>query len=92
MSSFSEQDSIDPDNPELDYTPLRLSERAAKLGPLVSQGARSETIVSSPMFRPALLAPNAISEPAGRTHGRRRATSKQVYPSKGGVRAYSRQV
>jgi hypothetical protein len=68
MSSFSEQDSIDPDNPELDYTPLRLSERAAKLGPLVSQGARSETIVSSPMFRPALLAPNAISEPAGRTH------------------------
>jgi len=68
MSSFSEQDSIDPDDPKLDYTPLRLSERAAKLGPLVSQGGRSETIGSSPLSHPASLAPQAIGEPAGRTH------------------------
>jgi hypothetical protein len=63
MSSFSEQDSIDPDNPELDYKPLRLSERAARLGPSVSQAARSEPIGSSPMPRPTLLAPKAIDEP-----------------------------
>ena len=62
MSSFSGQDHIDPDDPELDYTPLRLSERAAKLGPTVSQAARSEPIRS---FRPA--APKAINEPARRT-------------------------
>lgn len=67
MSSFSEQDSIDPDDPNLDYTPLRLTERAAKLGPSVSQGARSEPIRSSPISRPASLAPKAISEPARRT-------------------------
>jgi hypothetical protein len=47
MSSFSEQDCVDPDDPQLDYTPLRLSERAAKLGRLVSQEARSEPIRSS---------------------------------------------
>ena len=63
MSSFSEQDSIDPDNPELDYKPLRLSERAARLGPSVSLAARSEPIESSPMPRPALLAPKAIDDP-----------------------------
>jgi hypothetical protein len=40
MGRFSEQDSIDPDDPELDYWPPRLSERAAKLGPLASQTAR----------------------------------------------------
>ena len=75
MSSLSEQDSIDPDNPKLDYTPFRLSERAAKLGPLVSQGARSEPISSSPLLLPALLAPKAIDEPARRTHNLdRRAT------------------
>ena len=68
MSSFSEQDSIDPDNPKLDYTPLRLSERAAKLGPLLSQGGRSETIASSLLSHPASLAPQAIGEPARRTH------------------------
>jgi hypothetical protein len=68
MSSLSEQDSIDPDNPKLDYTPFRLSERAAKLGPLVSQGARSEPIISSPLLLPASLAPKAIDEPARRTH------------------------
>jgi hypothetical protein len=67
MSSFSEQDPLDPDDPKLDYTPLRLSERAAKLGPSVSQGARSEPIRSSPMSRPASLAPKAIDEPARRT-------------------------
>ena len=67
MSSFSGRDSIDPDNPELGYTPLPLSERAAKLGPSVSQGARSEPIRSSAMPRPALLAPKAIDEPARRT-------------------------
>jgi hypothetical protein len=47
MSRFSEQDSIDPDNAQLDYSPLRLSERAAKLWPSVSQRARSEPIRSS---------------------------------------------
>ena len=64
MSRFSEQDSIDPDNPKLDYTPLRLSERAAKLGPSVSQGGRSEPIRSSPRSRLALVAPEAINKPA----------------------------
>jgi hypothetical protein len=39
MSRFSEQDPIDPDDPELDYTPLRLSERAAKVSiPRQSRG------------------------------------------------------
>jgi hypothetical protein len=66
MSSFSEQDPLDPDDPKLDYTPLRLSERAAKLGPSVSQGARSESIRSSSMSPPASLAPKAINEPAMR--------------------------
>ena len=51
MSVFSEQDPLDPDDPELDYTPLRLSERAAKLGLSVSQGARSGAIRSSPFAR-----------------------------------------
>jgi hypothetical protein len=53
MSSFSEQDPHDPDDPELDYTPLRLRERAAKLGPYLSQRARSEPIRSPPIPRPA---------------------------------------
>jgi hypothetical protein len=52
MSSFSEQDPIDPDDPELDYAPLRLRERAAKLGPYVSQGARPEPVRSPPIPRP----------------------------------------
>src|SRR5215510_10943549 len=69
MGSFSEQDSIDPDDPKLDYTPLRLSERAARLGPSVSRAARSEPIRSSPMSRPALLAPKTIDEPARRAPG-----------------------
>jgi hypothetical protein len=67
MSKFSEHDPLDPDDPELDYTPLRLSERAAKLGLSVSQGARSEPIRSSPISRPASLDPKAIHEPAMRT-------------------------
>src|SRR5258708_1719141 len=66
MSSFSEQDPLDPDDPKLDYTPLRLSERAAKLGPSVSQGARLEPIRSSSIPPPASLAPKAINEPARR--------------------------
>ena len=64
MSSFSEQDPIDPDDPELDYTPLRLRERLAKLGPSVSQAARSEPIRSPPILRPAPPDPKAIYEPA----------------------------
>jgi hypothetical protein len=67
MSRFSEHDPLDPDDPELDYTPLRLSERAAKLGPSVSQEARSEPMRSSPMPPPASLAPKASNEPARRT-------------------------
>jgi hypothetical protein len=63
MGSFSEQDPIDLDDPELDYTPLSLRERAAKLGPYASQRARSEPISSSPIFRPA----SANNEPARRT-------------------------
>jgi hypothetical protein len=66
MSSFSEQDPIDPDDPELDYTPLRLRERAAKLGLSVSQGARPEPIRSSPISRPVSLEPEAINELARR--------------------------
>ena len=65
--SFTEQGPLDPDDPELDYTPLRLSERAAKLGPSVSQAARSEPSRSSPIPRPAALDPKA-------TNGRARHT------------------
>jgi len=64
MSSVSEQDSIDPDNPKRDYMPL--SERAAKLGPLVSQRAMPE--LTSPILSPALLAPEVIDQPAKLTH------------------------
>ena len=64
MSSFTEQVPLDPDDPELDYRPLRLSERAAKLGPSVSQGARLEPIKSSPISRPASLDPKATNERA----------------------------
>ena len=78
MSSFREQDSIDPDDPKLDYTPLRLSERAAKLGPYVSQAARSEPITSSAMSRPASLVPKAINERARRTRDLDRAALLSV--------------
>jgi hypothetical protein len=67
MSSFTEQDPLDPDDPELDYTPVRLSERAAKLGPSVSQGARSEPIRSSQISPPTSLDPKAINKPARQT-------------------------
>ena len=67
MSSFTEQVPLDPDDPELDYRPLRLSERLAKLGPSVSQGARSEPIRSSPISRPASLDPKATNERARHT-------------------------
>ena len=67
MSSFTEQVPLDPDDPELDYRPLRLSQRAAKLGPSVSQGARSEPIRSSPISRPASLDPKATNERARHT-------------------------
>jgi hypothetical protein len=73
MSRFSEQDPLDPDDPELDYTPLRLSERLAKLGPSVSQGATSEPIRSSSISRPASLDPKAINEPRTRDLNRRAA-------------------
>jgi hypothetical protein len=67
MSSFTEQVPLDPDDPELDYRPLRLSERAAKLGPSVSQGARSEPIRSSSISRPASLDPKATYKRAWHT-------------------------
>ena len=67
MSSFTEQVPLDPDDLEIDYKPLRLSERAAKLGPSVSQGARSEPIRSSPISRPASLDPKATNERARHT-------------------------
>jgi len=77
MSSFSEQD---PNDPEF-YAPLRLRERAAKLGPSVSQEARSEPIGSSPISLPASrdnalwkpLDPQVINEPARRAWERRTA-------------------
>ena len=62
MIRFNERPSIDPDNPELDYSLPRLSERLAKLGPSASHGARSKPIGSSPMTRPVSLAPR--DEPA----------------------------
>jgi hypothetical protein len=72
MRSFSERDSINPDNPEPDYTSLRLSERATRPGPLVPQRAGSELVRSSPIPRPALLARKAIDESARRTRDRER--------------------
>jgi hypothetical protein len=62
MGTFSEQDPIDLDDPELDYTPPRLRERAAKPGLSAAQRARSEPVSSSPTFRPA----SATNEPARR--------------------------
>jgi hypothetical protein len=67
MSRLNEQRSIELDDPKLDYAPLRLSDRAAKLGPLVSQGASSKPIRLPPVvLRSALLAPKAIDDPASR--------------------------
>jgi hypothetical protein len=84
MSSFSEQDSIDPEDPKLDYTPLRLRERAAKLGPLVSQAASSEPIRSS---FPASVVPKAINEPARRMRDLDRAALLSVAARVGAVAA-----
>ena len=67
MSSFTEQVPLDTDDPERDYRPLGLSERATKLGPSVSQGARLEPIKSSPISRPASLDPKATNERARHT-------------------------
>ena len=66
MRRFSGQDSIDPDDPELDYSPVSLSERASMLGPSASQAARSERIKVVPLPHPTSLAPKAINEPARR--------------------------
>jgi len=65
MSSFTEQVPLDPDDPELHYTPLRLSERAAKLGPSVSQGARSEPIRSSQSPVPPRSIPRRLTNMLG---------------------------
>jgi len=78
MSSFSERDSIDPDDPQLDYAPLSLSERAAKLGPSVSQAARSQPIGSPSLSRPTSLVAEVINEPARRTRGLDRAALLSV--------------
>jgi hypothetical protein len=77
MSNFSERDSIDPDDPRLDYAPLSLSERAAKLGPSVSQAARLEPR-SPPLSRPASLVAEVIKEPARPTRGVDRAALLSV--------------
>jgi len=62
MGSFNEQHSIEPDDPELGSRPLRLSERAARLGPSVSQAARLEPSGPS-MSRPNSLVSKAINDP-----------------------------
>ena len=68
MSRFIEQDPLHPDDPEPEFTPLPLRERAEKLGRSLSQAARSEPIrSSSPPSGRASLAPKAINEPARRT-------------------------
>lgn len=54
MSSLSEQDPLNPNDPEFDAPPL-LRERAAKLGRDPSQEARSGPIRSSPISLPASL-------------------------------------
>ncbi len=84
MSSLSEQDPLNPNNPEF-YAPPRLRERAAKLGQSLSQEARLEPIRSSPISLPASLedqdndalwnprAPEVINEPARLAWDRRTA-------------------
>jgi hypothetical protein len=67
MRRFSGRDSIDPDDPELDYLPLSLSERASKLGPSASQAARSERIKVVLLPRPTVLGPKPINEPGRRS-------------------------
>jgi len=87
MGSFSEKDSIDPDDPQLDYKPLRLSERAAKLGPSVSQAARSEPVRLPSMSSPVSLVPKAINGPARRTRDFDRAALSSVAVRVAGVAA-----
>jgi hypothetical protein len=66
MSSFSEQDPLNPNDPEF-YAPPRLRERAAKLGLSLSQEARLEPIRSSPISLPASLdVPPKNEKPAPR--------------------------
>ena len=88
MSSFSEQDPLNPNDPEF-YAPLRLRERAAKLGRSLSQEARLDPIRSSPISLPASLDvqpknqvsdaswnpldPEVINQPAGLAWDRRTA-------------------
>ena len=68
MSSFTGQVPVDPDDPELNYKPLRLSERAAKLGPSGrAAGSKSEPMRSSPTSRPVSLDPKATNERARHT-------------------------
>ena len=94
MSSFSEQDPLNPNDPEY-YAPARLRERAAKLGLSLSEEARSEPITSSPISLPASLDiqpknqvsdalwkpldPEVINEPA-RLAWDRRTTSSVLPP------------
>lgn len=70
MGSFSEHDSIKPGNPDFDYPPVRLSERAPKPGPLVSRGPGSELIRPSPYPHQALPARRAIDQSARRARDR----------------------
>jgi hypothetical protein len=84
MSSLSEQDPLNPNNPEF-YAPPRLRERAAKLGQSLSQEARLDPIRSSPISLPASLenqdndaswnpfAPEVINQPARLAWDRRTA-------------------
>jgi hypothetical protein len=84
MSSLSEQDPLNPNNPEF-YAPPRLRERAAKLGQSLSQEARLDPIRSSPLSLPVSLenqdndaswnpfAPQVINQPAGLAWDRRTA-------------------
>ncbi len=99
MSSFSEQDPLNPNDPEY-YAPPRLRERAAKLGLSLSQEARSEPITSSPISLPASLDiqpknqvsdalwkpldPEVINEPA-RLARDRRTTQLSVAAAAAGV-------
>ena len=84
MSSLSEQDPLNPNDPEF-YAPPRLRERAAKLGLSLSQEARLDPIRSSPISLPASLenqdndalwnplAPEVINQPARLAWDRRTA-------------------
>src|SRR5437870_4783357 len=90
MSSLSGQDPFNPSDPEY-YVPTRLRERAAKLGPSLSQEARSEPIRSSPISLPASsdaswkpLDPEVINEPT-RLARDRRTTQLSVAAAAAGV-------